>query len=1077
MRTGFLLTALVVVCLIPSISLATTGGTGTIFVNANIGSAGFTIAGPDGSGLSYSGVGLTWSQANAPAGAYTITYTDVPGYTTPAAQTSTLVSGGSITFNGNYAFPGSVGAIRVITDIAGATFTLTGAGNYTGNGTLWMQINAPAGPYTITFDKIDGYPTPASQTQVLSPNGNITFIGTYSATTVTGTINVSTDLMAATFTIVGPAMYQGNGTFWSQSNAPAGSYTIVYGAVPGYTTPASQTLVLTPGGTITFAASYSSTSYSGTIIVTTNMNAATFTISGPSYFSGGGTFWSRSNCPPGTYTITFGGVSGYATPSSQTLVLTSGGAISFVGNYGGSITTGTINVNTNLVGASFYLTGPAGYAGSGMSWLQVNAPAGTYTITFSAIPGYITPVPQTQTLSGGGLITFNGFYAPIMSSTGTIIVSTDLAQATFTLSGAGSYTGNGKLWSQTNATPGTYTITFGDVSGYTTPASQTVTLTAGGTITFAGTYGPAPTTGTIIVSTNLTAASFMISGSAFYVGGGMLWSQTGCPPGTYTITFNPVPGYPTPSPQTLVVQAGGTITFVANYGIGSGGGTIQVNANLAGATFWLTGPLNYSGSGLWWTQTNAPAGMYIITFGDIAGYKTPATQALVLSAGGTITFTGIYTSLSPFTFTVLPSSLTFTYDTGKTIPAAQQLTVSPEGLPVTVNAYVSTGGSWLSVTPNSTTAPGVLTVAVSPAGLPTGIYTGSIVITGGADYRAFTVPVTLNVREIPKLILTPTSLSFSYLVKGAWPAAQDFWISASPRNVSYTLGGSAGTWLAVSTTGNTPAKLSIGVDPSNLAPGTYTGSIIVTSPEASNSPQTVPVTLVVTASAPSLAGAAVLNAASGDPRIAPCSIASIYGSNLALSAESAQVVPLPTTLAKTRVNINGQPTPLFYVSPGQINFQVPCGVAPGTAQVEVNNGYSSGYTAVQVSATAPGAFLYESKWAAANNQDGSTHGDDNPAAAGSVMAVYFTGQGLLDSWIQEGVPAPMDHLMRPVASVTATLAGRSVEILFAGLTPGAVGLAQVNLRVPADLAAGQYPLVLSVGGVQSNVAVVCVKTR
>jgi uncharacterized protein (TIGR03437 family) len=70
----------------------------------------------------------------------------------------------------------------------------------------------------------------------------------------------------------------------------------------------------------------------------------------------------------------------------------------------------------------------------------------------------------------------------------------------------------------------------------------------------------------------------------------------------------------------------------------------------------------------------------------------------------------------------------------------------------------------------------------------------------------------------------------------------------------------------------------------------------------------------------------------------------------------------------------------------------------------------------------------------------------------------------------------MDHLMHPIAPVSVTLAGRPVEKMFVGLSPGSVGLAQVNIRVP-DMPAGEYPLVVYVGDIASNAAVVCVKTK
>lgn len=72
---------------------------------------------------------------------------------------------------------------------------------------------------------------------------------------------------------------------------------------------------------------------SGTIEVSANLEDATFTISGPDFYSGSGKFWSQSDAPPGDYTITYGSVSGYKTPASETKTLSSGGSIIFFGDY------------------------------------------------------------------------------------------------------------------------------------------------------------------------------------------------------------------------------------------------------------------------------------------------------------------------------------------------------------------------------------------------------------------------------------------------------------------------------------------------------------------------------------------------------------------------------------------------------------------------------------------------------------------------------------------------------------------------------------------------------------------------
>lgn len=77
------------------------------------------------------------------------------------------------------------------------------------------------------------------------------------------------------------------------------------------------------------------------------------------------------------------------------------------------ITTGTINVLTNLPSATFTLTGPATYTGSGISWTKPDALAGQYTITYSNVPGYTTPPSEQKTLPTGGTITFTGTYVDI----------------------------------------------------------------------------------------------------------------------------------------------------------------------------------------------------------------------------------------------------------------------------------------------------------------------------------------------------------------------------------------------------------------------------------------------------------------------------------------------------------------------------------------------------------------------------------------------------------------------------------------------------------------------------------------
>ncbi len=228
--------------------------------------------------------------------------------------------------------------------------------------------------------------------------------------------------------------------------------------------------------------------------------------------------------------------------------------------------------------------------------------------------------------------------------------------------------------------------------------------------------------------------------------------------------------------------------------------------------------------------------------------------------------------------------------------------------------------------------------------------------------------------------------------------------------------------------------------------------------------------------APEISAGGVVHAASFTPKVAPGSLFSIFGSSLATSLQTANTVPLPSSLGGTTVTIGGKAAPLVFVSPEQINAQVPYEVAEG-AKVPVIvtvNGVSSPAGSVTVSAAAPGIFQFGQKRAVVQNQDYSTNNADNGADANSYVVAYLSGAGQLDNPVATGNRAGRDPLSRPKGIVTATINGVPAEVAFAGMTPDFIGLFQVNLKVPS-LSPGTYPLVISVNEEKSNSALITVK--
>jgi uncharacterized protein (TIGR03437 family) len=216
-----------------------------------------------------------------------------------------------------------------------------------------------------------------------------------------------------------------------------------------------------------------------------------------------------------------------------------------------------------------------------------------------------------------------------------------------------------------------------------------------------------------------------------------------------------------------------------------------------------------------------------------------------------------------------------------------------------------------------------------------------------------------------------------------------------------------------------------------------------------------------------------LNLATGGPGpVAPGSIVAIEGGGLPSSNGVAQTVPLPGELDGVSVEVNGVPAPLFAVSAGEIIAQIPAEFPAGNATIRIAPAGPSFAAVLQPAA--PGLFQSAPGRAAAVNPDGTLNDPGNPVSVGGFVASYLTGLGATDPPVANGVAAPLDPLALATGPVEATIGGQPADVIFAGLTPGFVGLFQVNVRIP-QLAPGDYPLVVTAGGVPSNAAMVSVR--
>lgn len=150
---------------------------------------------------------------------------------------------------------------------------------------------------------------------------------------------------------------------------------------------------------------------------------------------------------------------------------------------------------------------------------------------------------------------------------------------------------------------------------------------------------------------------------------------------------------------------------------------------------------------------------------------------------------------------------------------------------------------------------------------------------------------------------------------------------------------------------------------------------------------------------------AIGNAADYSTPLAPGSLATIIGTGLAASAAQPGALPFPVSFNNVSVSVNGRTAPLTYISPAQINFQIPYSTVVGSATLSVSfSGQSSNIFRFPVVASAPGIFQYGENRAVAQNQDYSVNSTDNPANGGASIVVYLTGIGLTNPVVADGLP-------------------------------------------------------------------------
>ena len=969
----------------------------------------------------------------------------------------------------------------------------------------------PSQTFTIT--------TTASQQLGFSfiQSGSLTNISTISP--ASGTTSATTGTALITYTVnpttLAVGTYTGTITVYTFGGSPPQQN------IPVTLNVSSTALLNVPNATLNFTGQLGNTPAAQTVTITATNGILNYSVSTSNYNPSGNTGWlsvanagntgtaltvsvNPAGLAPGTYTATVSVLSATQGSVAQTfpVVLTvtnsptisaNVSALSFPFQIGQSVpATQSVRI-TSSTGVPLNYTASLATTSCGSSWLQAaNANNSLTGVTNDSLTVAVA-IAGLPAGTCNGTITINA----TIPATGAAAVGSPLTI------GVTLYVSTGAQLVLTPAILQPFTAGVGAQS----PAAQSITLTSTSTdalsynVGFQGTGGnwlfAGPQNGSTLANANLLTVSVVSGGLPAGVYTGTVTVTAAGPGGAAVadspviipVTLNVTSGSLTLSTTNIAFPdqtLGGAAPAAQTIAIGSSGQALNYTAvpNGNNAVSWLS-VTPASGN----TSTNGTLTVSVDGSKLAAGSYTGTIVVTAAGASNSPQTINVNFKVDPGTLSAPNTTLTFTQAAGGTAPPAQSIAVSGSPVPLNFTVVGSTfnGGNWLSATPPSGATPSTVQVSVNGASLAAGQYTGSVTIaSSGAVGSPITVGVILNVVTPATLAASPTSLSFAYTVGLPAPAAQNLAVTAAggtgnvPITAQAQVDGTATGWLAVTpASGNTPATFAVAISITNLAAGTYTGRIVITSTNALVG-ATIPVTLTVMA-IPLPVITAVKNAASySTGAVSPGENVWISGIGVGpavLVGGSVVSNVFANVVGNTRVLFDGTPAPIIYASAGQTSVMVPYGVAGRTTTSIVVEyfGVQSAPLTYNVAPAAPGIYTLNQQGTgpgAILNQDGVTvNGVNNPEKRGNVIAIYMTGEGQTNPGGVDGavIPPVVSALKHPVLPVTVTIGGIDAPVLYAGSAAGEIsGVMQVNVTIPLTAPTGTQPVVVTVGTTKSQ---------
>jgi hypothetical protein len=361
-------------------------------------------------------------------GNHAITFSNVAGFTTPAMQTVTVTAHQTSVATGNYAAAiANTGSLQVVISPPSA---IDAGAQWQVDSNAWQTNEAVVaglsiGSHTLAFTNVLGWTTPASQ--IVAVTNDQTTLATGIYLLQTGSLQVTILPFGA---VDAGAQWQVDSNAWQTNEAivaglPIGSHTLSFTNILGWTTPSSQIVIITNNQTTLAAGTYAA--QTGSLQVTILPSAAVATgaqwqVDNDIWQTNGGIL---TGLPVGAHILSFTNISGWTTPSNQTVIVSNNQVTPATGTY--VLQTGSLQVNifpstVVTAGAQWQVDGgPIQNNGVTIS----NLSPGNHTLSFTSVFKWTTPVTQTFVFTNGAAISATGVYTPFAASSDGLVLLTN----------------------------------------------------------------------------------------------------------------------------------------------------------------------------------------------------------------------------------------------------------------------------------------------------------------------------------------------------------------------------------------------------------------------------------------------------------------------------------------------------------------------------------------------------------------------------------------------------------------------------------------------------------------------------